>query len=374
MGKLLVAYLMLVALLVLCHPVCVLADGASGAHMPAVEDSTGVTPVSGTTVAPSSRCECEACRVDSDVLRFFGPAAIINQQPPNPVFLSPIPGRAVVTPPGERWARFKLDLTNHMIIDNEQGYTVHYDFESVRIEPELHFGLEKGELSLRYTMWYVGPGFLDGIIRGFHQLINQRSDVRMSEDSYLFVGRVEGPDGLVYEVERDKFYLGDLITEYKYPIWDRGNGEDALSCRAAVKVPLKAVDSDVLDTGNFDYSLGVLYQRQLGRRWRGYLNFDYVFISPSGLAQVNHNNSFPVAVYAVEYAINPRTTGVLQWRRHPNPISYGSAEMDQDSEELSFAVHHDLGDNTVFTFGMSEDAKGMTAPDVTFMGYLQWDL
>jgi len=329
-----------------------------------------VVPVAESPSADGQAC----CRCDArNELRFFGPVALVNQQPPNPAFLSPIPAVATVLPPGEEWARFKVDLTNHLTMESDAGYVMRYDFESLRFEPEYHIGLSQGELSVRYMFGYTGPGFLDGFIRSFHQLIDQRSWVRMDTESYHYECRLEGPQGVIFEGETDEWYFGDLVAEFKRPLFNKRNGEDALSWRAAVKIPISILDNELLDTGGMDYSLGLLYQRQLGRRWRGYLNLDYVLISPTDWDQVSHNN-IVVMLYAVEYAINPRTTGVVQWRTHPNPVSLGGDQIDQDSQELSYAVHHDLGGGTVLTFGMTEDVQGQSAPDVSFMGYLSWEM
>jgi hypothetical protein len=304
---------------------------------------------------------------------FFGPIPLVNQQPPNPVFLSPIPAEATVLPEGESWARFKVDLTNHLIKDEDAGYTVHYDFESARIEPEYHVGLRHGELSLRYMFAHVGSGFMDGMIRGFHQLIQQRSYVRLAGEPYQFEILVAGPDGVIMEAGPDTWAFGDLIVEYKQAIWDKRAGEDALSWRCAVKAPLRGVNSGLLDTGGLDFSFGLLYQRQLDRRLRCYLNFDYVFITGDEWDQVRFND-IPVAVYALEYGLDKRTTAVLQWRSHRNPVSLGRDDTDKDSQELDFAFHHELSEGTVLTLGIGEDARGMTAPDVTLMTYLKWDV
>lgn len=368
-GKVLAACAALVSFLI--------APAAYAAQYAALEDEDDAAPT------PLDRAYieilgCPSCAEEpaapagSRPFEFYGPIHLVNQQPPNPIMLSPVPEPAVVLADRESFFRLKLDLSNHLIDQENDGVITDFDFESLRFELAYHRGIWGGEASLRYPIGYLGTGFLDGTIREFHRWIGQRSDIRRARQPYQFRFLIVTRDGVVANPQNGSWHFGNLVVGYKYPLWDYSDGEDALSVRAAIKVPSSAT-GDLLNAGGWDYQLGVLYQRQLAHRLRVYLNADYVFVGEGEWQNVGYQNT-PVELLALEYAIDRRTTAVVQYRSHTNPLQLGSEIADRDSHELTYGLHHRTSKKCTWTFGMSEDAKGMTAPDVIFMTYLKWEL
>ena len=178
--------------------------------------------------------------------------------------------------------------------------------------------------------------------------------------------------GPVFNDEGDTLGLGDLILEYKRPIMNRDDGEEALAVRASVKAPI-GDPAHALGSGNWDFALGALYQRQLTPHWRGYANFDWAFLGKPDWHSIGYQDT-PVALLATEYALAPRTTLVSFYRYQRNPLRIGSYEADKDAQELGVGFNRRLRAKLVWSGVVSEDLNPETAPDLVVSTYfkIEW--
>jgi hypothetical protein len=340
------------------------ANGDAGL---AAGDSTAETP--GQTPAPG--CCPGPCEHGGGILEFFGPIAIINQHPPTQLFLAPVPEAATVLGPGESFARLKLDWANNIIRELDDGVIWDFDFEVLRVELDYHRHLAGGELSARLPYYSRTHGILDAIISDWHNTFGQRNGHRDDFPDYLYRYTIVTRDGVVYNEEGDTHGVGDLALGYKFPLWERDDGREAAAVRAGVKLPL-GDSARALGSGSLDWQLGALYQRQLGERFRGYANVDWVIVGEPDWERIAHQDML-VTLVAVEYAWRPETTLVAQYRRQGNPLRVGNEEADKGSQELALGFNHRLGGNLVWSGGFNEDINPDTASDFVVMSHLRWE-
>jgi len=355
---------------------------ANAAHLGAVEapltvagdeqnpDDGGDQPAAAGNPADSGCC-AGPCEHGGGILEFFGPIAIINQHPPTQLFLAPVPEAATVLRPGESFARFKLDWSNNIIRELDDGVIWDFDFETVRVELDYHRHLAGGELSARLPYYSRSHGVLDSIIADWQNFFGQRNGHRDDFPDYLYRYTIVTRDGVVYNEEGDTHGVGDLALGYKYQLWQREDGREAAAVRAGVKLPL-GDSGKAMGSGNLDWQLGALYQRQFGERFRGYANVDWVFVGEPDWQNIAHQDML-VTVLALEYAWRPGTTFVAQYRRQGNPLRSGNEEADKGSQELALGFNRRLSDHLIWSGGFNEDVNPDTASDFVMMTHLRWE-
>jgi len=316
---------------------------------------------------------CPGCDCASGEMGFFGPIGILNQHPPSLIFLSPVPEAATVMSPGQKSLKLRLDWTNNIIRELDSGTIVDYDFETLRAEAAWYAALgRRGELSVRIPLIYRSHGILDGVISDWHNAFGLLNGMRDDFPDNMYRYTITSRDGLVYNGEGDSLGIGDLSVAYKHPLWNRREGQDAAAVRLAVKAPLGDPDA-ANGSGNWDAQIGVLYQRQLGRRFRGYTNVDWVMVGEPDWENIAHQDVL-ATLLALEYAWNDDTSLVVQYATERNALRTGSYEADKDSQTLTFGFHHRTADGMVWSGGFAEDINPETAPYFIMLCHFGWDL
>ena len=312
-----------------------------------------------------SRCGCKSC----GTLEFFGPMAVINQHPPALLTLQPEPDVATVLPEGESFLRNKVDISNVFIRELDSGVIVDYDYEELRNTIDYTLGLAGGELSVELPISSRSSGVLDDLIDSWHQWFGLLGGMRarFPTEGYRFV--IETREGPVFN-GAETTGIGDLAVFYKLPINDNGQG-DALALRGGVKFPTGDPDK-ALGSGNFDYSVGALWQTQITPHLRGYVNADYIFVGEPDWQNVGWQDSL-ITDWAIEYSLKRNTTVSALYRTHKNPLRLGSNQADKDSQTFGLGLNHRVNDNLVLTGGFDEDINPETAPDFIAVFHLKWE-
>ena len=152
---------------------------------------------------------------------------------------------------------------------------------------------------------------------------------------------------------------------------NRRYGEDAASVRAMLKLPTGNPDI-ATGSGNIDWSLGALYQRQITPHVRAYANLDWVFTGKPDWPNIRHQDEW-ITNWIAEYAISHRTALLAQYRTNRNPLRIGSTQSDKDSQELILGFNHRLEHRVVWSGGFIEDINPETAPDWTMTTDFKWE-
>jgi hypothetical protein len=321
--------------------------------------------------APCSKCRgcTSCCDCRSGTIEFFGPMAVLNQHPPALLTLQPEPDVATVLEDGESFFRYKLDITNVFLRELDSGVIVDYDYEELRSTLDYTLGSFGGEFSVELPISQRGGGFLDELIDSWHQWFGLQSGIRANFPDNGFRYIIATREGPVYNGE-ESFGIGDLALTYKFPLMDDGAG-DALAVRAGVKLPTGDPDQ-ALGSGNVDYSLGALWQKQITPHIRGYANVDYIFVGEPDWENIGWQDSL-ITAWALEYAIKRHTSLTALFRTHRNPLRTGSNQGDKDSQTLGLGLNHRLADDLVLTAGFDEDINPETAPDFIAVLHLKWE-
>lgn len=382
------------ALLLVLMPLPVLADEAAEPQGAAAGASTGIpadhssennTAVDDGAVEAAGTPEetapaataidengCERCQCQPGTLEFYGPLSAINTHPPNLLFLSPPPENAAVLDPGRSYVKFKLDYTNVIILERDHGTYIFYDYEGMRAAAEYHKRMGRGEFSAQLPFYYRAQGWLDPIMADWHKLFGLPNGLRNRYPDRHYRYTIIKRDGLVYSDGPGAFGLGDLALGYKYPLWNECDGANAASVRVMAKAPLGNPDF-AMGSGNWDASLGVMYQRQIRPHLRGYVNIDYVWTGAPEWDNIQSNDML-IHNWMLEYAVSHSTSLVCQYRMNTNPLRTGNKEADKDAQELTLGFNHRIGPRLVWSGGFVEDAYPETAPDFVLSTDLKWDL
>lgn len=297
--------------------------------------------------------------------------AVLNQHPPSLNFLQPEPDVATTLADGERFFRFKLDVTNVFLRELDSGIIADYDYEEMRATLDYTMGMPDGELSIELPISYRGRGVMDDLIDAWHEVFGLQRGIRANYPAQGYRYVIATRDGLVYNGESDTLGIGDLAVTYKHPLWQDCDGEDAFSLRGSVKLPTGDPDK-ALGSGNFDAGIGALWQKQLTPHWRGYASADYIFIGEPDWENVGWQDVIQTN-WTLEWAVKNDTTVVTQFRTMRNPLRIGSREADKDSQTLGVGVNHRLDDSRVLTLGFDEDINPETAPDFIVVAHMKWD-
>jgi hypothetical protein len=334
-------------------------------------DSTQAQPSGAGDDSEPPQPTCLAGIVQQDVhgWDFHGPLGITGQHPPSTLFYQPIPDVATVLDSGST-VSVKLDWMNLIIRELDSGVLVDYDYEELRSTIDYRMRAGSGEFSASVPFYHRGSGILDGVIEGWHKAFGMNNGLRDAYPDNQFRYTIISRDGVVYNSPGSGSGIGDLSLSYKQSLW----GDDCRPDSAAWRVGLKVPTGDsgrAYGSGNWDYSAGLLFQRQFGARLRAYANLDYVWTGEPDWQNVDKHNVLHT-LWAAEYALTPRFSLVGQYHTATNPLRIGSFEADKDPRELSIGFHHRISDNTLWTGGFREDISPETAPDLVFLSHLRW--
>jgi hypothetical protein len=337
----------------------------------AEEDASAAPPEPHWTPVGSQPGNCCECSGRCGTYEFNGPLAIVGQHPPSVLFYEPMPDVATVLAPGASTVSTNIDLTNHIIRELDSGTVVDYDFEQLRLTLDYRRRLGSGEFGARTHLDYRSHGVMDPIIANWHQFFGLHNGLRSSYPDYQYHYTVITRDGVAYNGVGDVFGLGDLALSYKYPLWDHRDGHDAAALRAGVKVPL-GDSADALGSGNWDYSLGALWQRQFTQRLRGYVNVDYVQTGAPDWPNIRQHSVLHT-MWGAEYAWSHRFSLVTQYSTATNALITGSYEADKDPRELTVGFNHRIGPHVVWSGGFREDISPEASPDFALLSHFRWE-
>jgi Protein of unknown function (DUF3187) len=313
-------------------------------------------------------CECNRCCAE---IEFYGPFPLASTHPPQQMFLTPVADTATVLGDGCGYYRLDLDVSSIITRELDSGIIADYDMETWRLTANYHRGIgDGGEVFASLPVLSRTPGVLDGIIRSWHGSFGLPNALRETLPDQQFHYVIVTRDGPVLNGSQGSG-LGDLTVGYKHRLWDARQGRDSAALRAAVKLPTGDT-GQYYGSGALDVSLGALYQRQLRKHLRAYVNYDYVFIGDPGLDNIEHQNIGSIMV-ATEYAVSHRTTLHGVYQAMVNPLRIGSREADKSPQQLSLGFSHRIGGRTIWSGGFTEDIYPETAPDFVLNTSLKWE-
>jgi hypothetical protein len=215
-----------------------------------------------------------------------------------------------------------------------------------------------------------GGGFLDSVIEGFHDLINNprfgRPAAQRNDYNVLF--DLKAAQYATYESPGRGGLLDPVLgVRYTRSFADRWT----LSLESAVKVPL-ADRTGALSTGRTDYGFQASLRRySTAQAW--YLNLSSVYYAGIQTLVPEPEQVLPTLVVGYERVLTPRTNLILQGYVSRSVYEREQTDLNEllgTKYQLSGGVHHRRGAH-LFTFALTENLQNINnTPDVGLqMGY-----
>lgn len=297
--------------------------------------------------------------------RAFGPLPRRIVHPFNLPFYRPPAERAHTLPAGRLGGEI-ISQYSSVQRESARGTDVAiYDGEFLRLSLLLRYGLlEDLEISTELPFLTSGPGFLDDVIRGFHQstglLEDSRRQFRYREVLVIDRDRVLDEDPRTMA-------LGDIPVQLKYRILEDGADLFGLALRGGIEIPTGS-ESAWVGNGGVDGAVGFLVEKSF-LDLSLYLNADYRVLSTP--RQIEGTR--------LDVTSAPSFAAALEWRCAQNVSLLGQLDMaprfvensdlrllEGPQVEVSLALRFRTGDRVHWFLGMAEDIVHVTAPDVSF--------
>ncbi|MCM8781614.1 MAG: DUF3187 family protein [Candidatus Omnitrophica bacterium] len=300
-----------------------------------------------------------------------GPMAIRNQMPLY-LFWYAFPQQNAQVASHKKFITTVDYTVSNVIIDKStwpgEEYIVKADMEINRYNLDVRYGiLDNLEINLEVPYLVLSKGYLDDFVEDFENAIGATSvGARKKTESRQFNYTVQHNYKVLIDTKSPANGIGDVAIGTKYMLLDELENLPRISIRGAVKLPAASKDK-YLGSGEFDYGLGLLFDKSCGR-FLTYLNLNTIFIEkPSFLSELNIKNYILSGMLGFEYCFTERFSAILQgtWHSTPYPDT-GIDPLDNDAIEIGLGLNYQFTMNSNWHIAVVENGMADSTPDVTF--------
>ncbi|MBI4585283.1 MAG: DUF3187 family protein [Planctomycetes bacterium] len=248
-----------------------------------------------------------------------------------------------------------------------------FDGEFLRWSIFLRYGIWEGlDLSVEIPFHASGPGFLDRLVEGIHDLTGSVRDDRQAFrfDETL---RVDGRE--VLRENSTGFAIADVPLQVKCQLLEESRGGFGLALRGGLELPAGS-EARWIGNGGVDGAAGLLLERSFWD-FTLYLNFDYRFFTTPARLEVNGLSLRPVpnGVAALEWRVFPQVAFLVQVDGSQSPfIDDDLKTLRHPQVEIAGGIRFRAGERLSGMLGFAEDLVFVTSPDVTFFLGVGMDL
>jgi len=188
------------------------------------------------------------------------PICAANQNPFVQIFGLPKAEPGTITPKGKLDAGFLYQVSNNAIQGDANGESIIWDGETAHYNLRFRYGIsEKLELGLDLPFIDHSGGYLDSIIRNYHDLVgfpnNRQEQFEKNQIDY----QLDENGAVVYSMKERKSGLGDVRFTAAIPLFSKSiQSKRHLALRSMLKLPTGNAD-DLLGSGGTDVSMGLAY-------------------------------------------------------------------------------------------------------------------
>lgn len=300
-----------------------------------------------------------------------GPISIVNQAPIQLLFLQAAPDKAETLPKGQGSLSLNTTITNTLLSESSGNYEGVVDMEMIRASLDLKYGILQGfEIGVSLPFVYSYAGFMDNAILEVESFFfdNTRT-VRVYQEAGKYEYYVKRDnEAFISGMGKTSTGIGDLVLRVKGKIWDEGKILPYLSTRLAVKVPTGNKDR-ALGSGEPDYGLGLLLQKDIKKRFTAYLNADVIFPGDAFEEEGVSLNEFYEIMLGAEYRISSRFSFLAQVNCITRPFKNTGVQMlDRRIYDLLLGINYLTKGGVFIQAGAIEDFKhsGNAGADITF--------
>jgi len=309
----------------------------------------------------------------------LGPIPVTNQNPLYVLFLNPVP-EGTGTQSSEK-IDFDVRYTMANVNVREYSYPPVNDRDRIELDMEIHkldlvfsYGLgEQMELELGLPFLFFWEGFLDSFVEVAEDAIHATSPSAREDwgtNSYKYF--VKYDNNVLVNRDDNEGGLGDMVCSFKYRLTEDEGRLPSVALRTSLKLPTGS-ESKLLGSGQTDYSLGLILQKQYGRAVT-YLNTDVIFIEkPDVFGTMPFDDQIISGFLGMEYLLSEKTSLLFQGGASTSPFP-GVDQVDVLKEapiHAGFGANHKLSDSVVLQWGFIENITA-SWPDITLQTNLKW--
>ncbi len=302
------------------------------------------------------------------------PVYVASQNPWIMIFGLPKAESGAITTKGTLDSSFLYFVTNHAISADSGDENIIWDGETAQYNLAFRYGFsDTVELGLDIPYIHHSGGYLDSMIRNFHDLFGMPNDRQEEFDKDQIHYQLQENEVTLFEMQDSKSGIGDIRLSAAMPLMADYLGEKRhLALRSQIKLPTGDANY-LLGSGGTDVSIGLTYSdfQTLG-------NFDMVLSSHAGIiylgeADVLTHKQENIAVYgglSVDWLALDNLEIKAQLDMHS---AFYNSTLDQLGSAVQLIVGGTLylpGD-LLLDLGISEQLSTDATPDVGFYLHLQ---
>lgn len=188
------------------------------------------------------------------------PIYVANQNPFVQIFGLPKAEPGQITPSGKLDAGFLYFVSNNSISADAGGESIIWDGETAQYNLRFRYGVSE-HLELGMDVPYIdhSGGYLDSLIRGFHDLFSFPNDRQEEFDKNQIHYQLKENGATTFEMKDRAHGFGDIRFSAAIPLFDpTPQAQRYLALRPQIKLPTGDSD-DLLGSGGTDVSVGLAY-------------------------------------------------------------------------------------------------------------------
>ena len=302
------------------------------------------------------------------------PVYIGNQNPWVLIFGLPKAESGNLTEDGILDTSFTYFITNHAISDDSGDESIIWDGETTQYNFAFRYGFsDTVELGLDIPYVHHGGGYMDSMIRNYHDIFGMPNDRQEAFDKNQIHYQIQENEVILFQMQDSASGIGDVRLSAAMPLMIDSLGEKRhLALRSQIKLPTGDAKY-LLGSGATDVSIGLTYSD-----FETLNNFDMVLSSHAGViylgdADVLTNKQENIAVYG----------GIsIDWLALENleikaQLDMHTALYDSDLVQLGSSIQLLVGGtlylpgDMLLDLGISEQLSTDATPDVGFYLHLQ---
>ena len=290
------------------------------------------------------------------VFSFDGPLQVRNQFP---IFL-PLAPPFLESSAVRDSASVSVSHSSVYVTEHSASWTINMDLELTELAIRLKKKVgDRTEIGLDVPFLRPTEGFLDRPLANLHDALGTGDYNRHERpyNSFLYEVLYQGRPVIIPEA--DKSGLGDVRLTFKREITD---GLPLVSVMGSLEFPTGDAKTGY-GNGNYDGSLAVLIDMDLGKKYRGYGNAGVVFPGSLKGYQTVPMRTYYYGGFGIEAAWWEHFSAIVQTLVASSPYpNTGIREVDWPGVLLVFGGRYSFGAHSL-EFSLTEDPDTAGAPD-----------
>ena len=188
------------------------------------------------------------------------PIYVANQNPFVQIFGLPKAESGTITPKGKLDAGFSYHVSNNAISADAGNEFIVWDGETAQYNLRFRYGVsERFELGMDIPYIDHSGGYLDSLIRGYHDLFGFPNDRQEEFDKNQIHYQLKDNGTTTFEMKDRAQGFGDIRFSAAIPLFSASPDQQRyLALRPQIKLPTGDAD-ELLGSGGTDVSMGLAY-------------------------------------------------------------------------------------------------------------------